>query len=456
MAKVLYRYEGTVNRFTWFTTWNYALRNYYDDDIDYIPRPILGSEYNALVEFFSRKPGVATVDWGDGIVEQFPLVKQRGNPVYRIIFRSLNVEYRKNPDSHPWWFYKEDGSEYIPVPPHHYADDRKDIQRIVTIDFSSDIYSAGIHTCRMTGFPIVEIPGIESLHVKDTSGIPTIPQERLARATKLKGIYLYSIGGRQSTLSPAITDKVLLETLEIGNCFDFSDIENSGIRNIKNLKNLISFNNSSNMIKTYIKEYNELPNLNKLDINMGPGSLPDINDTPYFEVDKINPSITNLSYLVGWQNGYNRVEWPDQMSGKGLENLTEFSFTFQYKIRVDIFPEFVKEMRGMSYINASQCMGTQERADTFVNTFYDYVVGWDQMTMSNTAKDGLRNQFYGLSVTLYNRTYDYDYRPSGEMIAPSGFVNGVSNGDPTTPMEKIYVLTNNYKQRWTINPSTKT
>lgn len=73
--------------------------------------------------------------------------------------------------------------------------------------------------------------------------------------------------------------------------------------------------------------------------------------------------------------------------------------------------------------------------------------------MASVAKDGERNQFYGLEVSMYDSQYpDENQRPSGTEQAPEGFVKGSSNGSPATPMEKIYVLKNNYAQRWTIKP----
>ena len=74
--------------------------------------------------------------------------------------------------------------------------------------------------------------------------------------------------------------------------------------------------------------------------------------------------------------------------------------------------------------------------------------------MSSIAKDGKRNQLYGLYVNLYSASEPQNNtRPSGVEQAPSGFVKGSNNGNPTTPMEKIYVLKNNYAQAWNIKPA---
>lgn len=67
--------------------------------------------------------------------------------------------------------------------------------------------------------------------------------------------------------------------------------------------------------------------------------------------------------------------------------------------------------------------------------------------MSQTASDGNRNQFYKLTLDLYAAVAPTNKRPSGVYQAPDGFVKGVSNGNPTTPMEKVYVLTTTMGRR---------
>lgn len=142
------------------------------------------------------------------------------------------------------------------------------------------------------------------------------------------------------------------------------------------------------------------------------------------------------------------------MSGRGLNYLTGFSVSHSNGIRMDKLPDYIYEMRSITWFGVNCSTHSQKRSDDFVNSFYDLVVGWDQITMTSVAKDGKRNQFYGLSVSMYNSIYpDENQRPTGQEQAPEGFVKGQSNGSPATPMEKIYVLKNNYAQKWTIKPA---
>ena len=456
MAKTLYKYDGEVNKVVWFTRWNYAIRNFYSDDINFVPDPILGSEYNSYIAFQSRKPGYANVDWGDGVKEQFPL--EFTGSVYKIIFRSLNVEWQKNPDDSTWWFRKSDGSQYIPVPPHHYADDDKNKDRVISIDFTCPVYYMDIHTCPMYEFPVVDLPDIETLIVQDTRWISDIPQERLARAIKLKYItlsYLNSsldVSQKPNYLSDGITNKTQLISLSIPNSFNLEDIDNSGLRNIGKLVNLEGLNIERIRNKYYFKELNNLPKLKTLNMTCCMGEEND-NTIPIFEVDQINQSLTRFDLFNDWQIGNSRKDWPYHLKGKGLQNIESLTCNYMREIQLDVLPDFVYEMRAMIEWNWAESFPTQERSDKFISTLYDFITGWEHITMSQTASDGKRNQFYNLYMGLYNSKYPVNVRPSGVEQAPTGFVKGQSNGTPTTPMERIYVLKNNYAMRFSLPPA---
>lgn len=426
---------------------------------DYVPDPIVDlGNFNRNLRFSANNPGFVDVDWGDGTKDQYPLVKISDGS-YRIVFRSLDIEYKKNPDDTTWWYRKEDGSQYVPVDNHAYADGRRDVQRAVSIDFTCDIYYANIQVCKMTSFPIVDIPGLEFLIVSHTMYVNDgIPVDKLSRSNKLIHIDLSNVGQRMTEMPEAITSKTEVYYLSMFNMLDLRDIESSGIRNIKNMKNLQTLELSSCYLDRYIKEFNDLPKLTSLRIHPGPSDMWnyfDINTLPFFEVDKINPNITDFYFLDDWVSGERRTGWnDDNMSGRGLEHLTSFIAAHSNSLRMDKLPDYIYEMRAITWFNVNCSTHSQQRSDDFVDSFYKLVTEWDQITMTSVANDGKRNQFYGLSVSMYNAIYPTEnQRPSGTEQAPEGFVKGSSNGSPATPMEKIYVLKNNYAQRWTIKPA---
>lgn len=426
---------------------------------DYIPDPIISADaFNRSLRFSTRKPGFVDVDWGDGTKDQYPLVKVSDGS-YRIVFRSLDIEYKKNPDDTVWWYKKEDGSQYVPVDNHAYADGRRDVQRAVSIDFTCDIYYANIETCKMTAFPIVDIPGLEFLVVSHTMYVNDgIPVDKLSRSNKLTYIGFQNVGQRMTEMPEAITSKTEVYYLSMFNMLDLRDIESSGIRNIKNMKNLQTLELSSCYLDRYIKEFNDLPKLTSLRIHPGPSDMWnyfDINTLPFFEVDKINPNITDFYFLDDWVSGERRTGWnDDNMSGRGLEHLTSFIAAHSNSLRMDKLPDYIYEMRSITWFSVNCSTHSQKRSDDFVDSFYKLVTEWDQITMTSVASDNKRNQFYGLQVSMYLAMYpNENQRPSGTEQAPEGFVKGSSNGSPATPMEKIYVLKNNYAQRWTIKPA---
>lgn len=421
---------------------------------NYIPDPIIGSEYNGYIKFTSNEPGFCNVDWGDGSKEQYMFTKiKNGN--YILMFRSLNIEWRKNPDQHPWWYYKEDGTEYIPNAFHVYADGDSDVIRTVVFEFTNKI--VGFHTSRITDlydFPILEVPSMVEFNMQaGNMEVRNISMDKLEKSTSITHFALAEFGLFDKGFPEGILALTNLTSIYAYGTFDLTDSDDANFRKIGTLKKLTSISLPACGISKYIKEFNDIPDLKSLNTGGG-GSSFDGYDPDSFdmsEIDAINPSIDVFSYLNQWSGPANNT-WMNQIQGKGLENLTSIRATYAYKVPVDVLPEYFKEMRTISWFYLETALRSQDRVDTFVNAFYNYVTGWDQITMSSNAKDGKRNQFYSLHLSLYSASNRLNYRPSGTLQAPSGFVQGQSNGSPTTPMEKIYVLTNNYKQVWTLKP----
>lgn len=422
---------------------------------DYIPDPIIGSEYNGYIKFTSNEPGFCNVDWGDGSKEQYMFTKIK-NSNYILMFRSLNIEWKKNPNQHPWWYYKEDGTEYIPNAFHIYTDGDPDVIRTVVFEFTNKV--VGFHTSRITDFydfPILEVPSMVEFNMQAGSmEVKNIPMDKLEKSSFMTTFVLSEFGLFDKGFPEGILALTNLTSIYAYGTFDLTDSDDANFRKIGTLKKLTSINLQACGISKYIKEFNDIPNLKTLSTGGGDSSFegydPDALDMS--EVDKINPSIDVFSYLNYWSGPRNKT-WLDQLQGKGLENLTSIKATYALFVPVDTLPEYFKEMRSMELFILAQALRSQDRVDSFINSWYDYVVSWNNLTMEQNALDGDRNQFYGMKLELYDAEFpNNSVRPSGTLQAPSGFSQGQSNGTPTTPMEKIYVLTNNYKQVWTLKP----
>lgn len=446
---------------TFFTKGKYAFRGVNrNDTTDDVPDPILdGNNYNEIIGFYSNAPGMCEVDWGDGNKEQFPFVKARSGSIYdqyRLMFRRRDISYRKNPDSHPWWFYKDDGSEYIPVPNHTY-DDGMDKERVISMSFTNDVTMMESYRIMMVGFPILDMPSLINIiiSIPGDRTITDIPKDRIMRSVNIERITLSEFGVDTLTSIPEDWNRLTkLKGLNLSNSIDFSDTEASNIRKFPSMwPNLEILHLAGGRVRVYPREWLSFSKLRELYISPGV-AMPsfDPNTCPAMdEVDRINSSLKIFSHINRWYGSV--VSWHPYMSGKGLENIESLDASHSYSnIDVSNLPDYIYEMRSMNSFYMYFCVSTQSRCDTFISTLYDKVMGFNYLTMSSYASDGERNQFYGLYLTMYSASSPVDKRPSGVLQAPSGFIKGQSNGSPSTPMEMVYVLMNNYRWRFNMAP----
>lgn len=409
---------------------------------DYVPDPVInGDDFNRNLGISSSKPGFVNVDWGDGTKEQYPLVRNGGS--YRIIFRSLDIEWRKNPDASTWWFKKEDGSQYVPIPPHKYGSIQR---REVTMKFSNvidrDFKMDGIV---LYEFPLMNMPDISYLHMaRSVLKNGDIPYDRISKSVNLKNIQMGSFyhPGTWSNWPEGFLNMKDLKYFGCNGVFNFADNPDSNWRRFSEWKDLTEFNFNWCNIPSYDPAFNSIP---AVSISI----ISDRNNIPVFdEVDKVGDDKTGVTFMGGGSS------WKQDLVG-GKLNKIHNTYCSSSVVSVDDLPDYLYEIREFRIwtLRDGRFINTQERADTFVNTFYDKIMSWSYITMSQTASDGNRNQFYKLTLDLYTAVAPTNKRPSGVYQAPEGFVKGVSNGNPTTPMEKVYVLTNNYGQTWILAPA---
>lgn len=408
---------------------------------DYVPDPIVDSgDFNRNFNISSSKPGFVNVDWGDGTKDQYPLTKN--GSVYRIIFRSLDIEWRKNPDATTWWFKKEDGSQYIPIPPHKYDSVQK---REVTMTFSNVIDSDfSLDGIVLDQFPLINLPDISYLNMtRSVLKNGDIPYDRILNSQNVANIQMggFSHPGVWSNWPEGFLKMKRLKYFGCSSVFNFADNPDSNWRRFSEWENLTIFNFNGCNIPSYDPAFNSIP-------AVGIDIISNRNNIPVFdEVDKVGDNKIRVYFMA------NGSSWEQDLVGGKLNKIQE-TYCRSYTVPVDDLPDWLYEVREFRKWNlSSSFISTQERADTFVNTFYDKIMSWSYITMSQTASDGNRNQFYKLTLDLYTSADPTNKRPSGVYQAPEGFVKGVSNGNPTTPMEKVYVLTNNYGQTWVLAPA---
>ena len=408
---------------------------------DYVPDPIVDSgDFNRNFNISSSKPGFVNVDWGDGTKDQYPLTKN--GSVYRIIFRSLDIEWRKNPDATTWWFKKEDGSQYIPIPPHKYDSVQK---REVTMTFSNVIDSDfSLDGIVLDQFPLINLPDISYLNMtRSVLKNGDIPYDRILNSQNVANIQMggFSHPGVWSNWPEGFLKMKRLKYFGCSSVFNFADNPDSNWRRFSEWENLTIFNFNGCNIPSYDPAFNSIP-------AVGIDIISNRNNIPVFdEVDKVGDNKIRVYFMA------NGSSWKQDLVGGKLNKIQE-TYCRSYTVPVDDLPDWLYEVREFrKWDLSSSFISTQERADKFVDAFYDKMMSWEYITMSQVASDGNRNQFYKLTLDLYTASAPTNKRPSGVYQAPEGFVKGVSNGNPTTPMEKVYVLTNNYGQTWVLAPA---
>lgn len=447
-------YNDESNKFVLYTEGYNAIRGI--DGMD--PNTVVlqtGSAYNPSIRFYSKEPGLVNIDFGDGSTEQYSF-EQDNEGNYRFYYKGF---YQGVPKPNQRWFTKKDGSAYQAKGPHIYADMNESAKRIIKFEFTNSIYRVQTHRVYITEFPTIDIPECEELNISSLRGEATvnIPIDRIGRMDKLTLLQITSNRNTIKEFPEAFAAFKNLKTLYTQRVFDFSDESVAHLERIAQFSQLETLALSGTYLKQYPEEWNSLEHLTSLDITPN-ASDPDRDyiqeENPKFDnIDKINPHLTKIVFIGTWFS-YNDTSWHDYISGKGLENLKYFD-NQDSLVPLDKLPEYFKEMRSLASFGLQYgVLLDQTKADTFVDSFYKYITGWDQITMSDVSPDGKRNQFYKLSVLIYSGNYpDRSTRPSGVLQAPSGFIKGSQNGSPSTPMEMIYVLTENYGQTWHLKPA---
>lgn len=443
MPRKLLKYAPPINRVTFQVKHNWFPKCFYsDDNANFVPEPIACCSVNSGIIFQSSNYFTCIVDYGDGYTAQYSAGLVGSS--YTIVLKSLVFDGYKKPGSH-WKGVGETVAE-----PHHYEDDDKSVMRTVIVTFSNPITYISANTIILNAFPILESASLSTIAVSENKYISDIPYNSLSRVPNLTHITIKATGSRIVGFPKSFWDKTQLKTLTMEHSLDCFDIESSGIRNVRNFKNLIRLNMSANYIPTYLKEYNELPNLRVLTWYVGPlkNKIPDIDWSLYpsmDEVDEFHPNVGGINVVSSRDSG--RDKFPVFRRGINWNDAQSFSCSSVGSLE-NRFPDWIYDVRKLNALSRvdSTALSNITKQDNIVDEFYDFVTGWEYITMNGTASDGKRNQFYGLTFQLVdNVNYpNKDPRPSGTYQAPEGFIKGSANGNPATPMEKIYVLVNNY------------
>lgn len=195
----------------------------------------------------------------------------------------------------------------------------------------------------------------------------------------------------------------------------------------------------------YSADYNITATNNKLtDISIGAqswnaGQVPSfINKLTALKILRIWPVSSNPSTaMLGYGNFQNCIN---------LEQLEIFRCS---AMTTDV-PAWFSNFTKLKVITAYTSFNTQSRMDTWVNNLYAFIVANASMSAGLTK---FRNMVISIYATSVSNDISSSVRPSGNYQQPAGYVAGSNNGAPASPMEKIWVLTNQYSHTWTVKPA---
>lgn len=126
---------------------------------------------------------------------------------------------------------------------------------------------------------------------------------------------------------------------------------------------------------------------------------------------------------------------------KGMINLKKLSLGTCHDMPVDEIP-YLEDANSLKEFYFKSSTLTTERVDTLVTNLYNQVNLIASKDLGNTI---MRQVFIQLDwVNVY---VGVSKRPTGVYQEPIGYLQGSNNGTPSTPMEMLYVLVNQYK--WT-------
>lgn len=379
-------------------------------------------------QFDSSGPNVMHIDYGDGSSESLPFV-QSGS-IFRLRMSHLG-ELTNN--------YDYPGHYYIPGTDNHDALP----EHIVTIRFDKPETVTGLivsETKLYGDFPsdIGLMDGLEVLTLNDTANITGFPL-RIGETASLKDITFRNIGSAMEERIPNSLFDMPIESITVTNSVNLSDITSSNFDRIGEWAGtLIFFGADSCKIDQMPLEISLCTNLRSLYVRNNRFSVcpPEINGLPLTELRFVgtNPNI---------------VEWGDFSACSDLVTLgLELNLPGTFTTNI---PPWVSSLTKLKKVVAYSTFGhSQARTDTWVDNVYNFVVA--NALITGTDDDPFRAMDFDLVPTNPSHIPTYNKRPSGIYQQPAGYVQGSNNGTPASPMERIWVLENQYGHTWLLIP----
>lgn len=382
------------------------------------PSPNTAAFNNTNIAFISSAPQRATINYGDGSIITYDSVLVGG--VHRITF----VTSVPSGDS-------------LRQPIHTYTDGNSG-DRSISIVFSDPdkvIQIASINSVIKGVFPS-EITTLSSLNTLSISraDLTQFPVT-MSTLSSLRSLTLALIGTAISERIPNEFLSLHLEIMDIGGSIVLTDIETSNFAALcesvltDTLKHLVIDDTFISTLPVTISNFTILESL-----FIGSRCL----------FTTVPPEVNTIPSLKRLHVGGNKNANPTVLHHNDISNLVNLN-TYEAPASVNLetaLPSGMDSCTLLKTYNVNGTYKTTSRIDAFINTMYDFVVANAAISGSSTLP------FRGMTVSTHLASLTGGV-PTGTYQQPSGYVAGVSNGDPVSPREKIWLLVNQYGHTWT-------
>ncbi|OIQ22028.1 MAG: hypothetical protein BM557_01220 [Flavobacterium sp. MedPE-SWcel] len=149
----------------------------------------------------------------------------------------------------------------------------------------------------------------------------------------------------------------------------------------------------------------------------------------------------SYNYSV-YSGRFNLLNWGDFSSATALR---EINFRWQQKMDLT-FPTWLVNLTNLKIFDCHASFETQEKMDQFVDSVYDFITTNASITEGNSPFRIMHIKTYRSASPLNS------FHPTGIYQEPTEYVQGSANGTPTTPLEKVWVLTHQYQHTWVLKP----
>ncbi|WP_442589199.1 hypothetical protein ACSBL2_24585 [Pedobacter sp. AW31-3R] len=127
-----------------------------------------------------------------------------------------------------------------------------------------------------------------------------------------------------------------------------------------------------------------------------------------------------------------------------LTNLKTINHTNAYSISTDIPSYYAQTMVKLVTWTFSGAFRTQERMLSFIDNMYSFITS--NAAISASGSSSFRTMVISINETTNN---DGTVIPEGIYQQPTEYIKDISNGNPSSSLEKIWVLVNQYAHTWT-------